>query len=672
MNPTKIRNSSLLGLLIGSVVFITGCKKDLSSANLNPTNSEKVTSGSDNAISAQAATAYEGFGASAVGGSNSPTVYHVTNLNSSGSGSLAGGIGSNKTIVFDVSGTITGRFDLVGISYLTIDATGQDITIDNNNNGDGFSFDGPNTHHCILKGVHVTNAGNDGINVVDGAHDILITNCTSYGNRDGNIDVAGDNSGQTKNVTVQYCILGKGNTGWSGDMLVTGQNVSVHHNLFSPSTPGEVGERCPLVHSNYSPVGNPNIDFRNNVVWNWGRSDGTGSGYGTAIGFGATGNVVNNYYKSNSSASSAAQPDDGYGSNGGSAYIAGNVSGNPGVDPNSKSNHAIYSIPASAEVTTQDACTAASVVLGKAGPSPRNAMDNSIIGAVTLSNCSSTPPNQNPTANAGADVTTTSTSVTLSGSGSDPDGSIASYAWTRVSGSGGTITSPNSASTTVTDLSAGTYTFRLTVTDDKGATATDDVSVTVTSSTPNQPPTANAGADVTTTSTSVTLSGSGSDPDGSIVSYAWSKVSGSGGMITSPNSASTTVTGLSAGTYTFRLTVTDDQGATASDDVTITVSSPPPPPNQPPTANAGPDQTINLPAMSVTLSGSGSDPDGSIVSYSWTKVSGIGGNITSPNTASTTVTGLIIGTYVFRLTVTDNNGATNTDDVTISVRAAGL
>jgi hypothetical protein len=220
-------------------------------------------------------------------------------------------------------------------------------------------------------------------------------------------------------------------------------------------------------------------------------------------------------------------------------------------------------------------------------------------------------------------------------------------------------------------LSAGTYTFQLTVTDDKGATASDNVNVTVSSTPPsNQSPTANAGANVTTTSTSVTLNGSGSDPDGTIASYAWSKVSGSGGTITSPNSASTTITGLSVGTYTFRLTVSDDKGATGSDDVTITVNSVPPPPNQPPTANAGPDQTIQFPVLSsVTLSGSGSDPDGSIVSYLWTKVSGIHGNITSPNSASTTVTGLVVGTYIFRLTVTDNKGETDTDDVTITVRA---
>src|SRR6476620_5878848 len=180
MNPKKttlIRNSSLQAVLIASVVFITSCRKDITSENPNQQTSEsKVSSASTNSTAASAPVAgtYEGFGAGAIGGSNNATVYHVTNLNSSGSGSLAAGIGSNKTIVFDVSGTISGgRYDLVNISYLTIDASGQTVTIDNNNNGDAISFDGSNTHHCILKNLHVTNAGGDGINVVSGAHDIL-------------------------------------------------------------------------------------------------------------------------------------------------------------------------------------------------------------------------------------------------------------------------------------------------------------------------------------------------------------------------------------------------------------------------------------------------------------------------------------------------------------------
>ena len=183
MNHTRktsfIRNSSLFALLASGVIFFTGCKKDVSETN-SP-NAPTTESAEDPSVSAAAAITItnEGFGASAVGGANSSTVYHVTNLNSSGAGSLTNGIGSNRTIVFDVSGTITGRFDLGNISYLTIDATGQDITINNNNNGDGISFDGANTHHCILKGVRVINGGEDCINVVGGAHDILITNCSA-------------------------------------------------------------------------------------------------------------------------------------------------------------------------------------------------------------------------------------------------------------------------------------------------------------------------------------------------------------------------------------------------------------------------------------------------------------------------------------------------------------
>ncbi|MBC7946775.1 MAG: T9SS type A sorting domain-containing protein [Chitinophagaceae bacterium] len=619
-----------------------------------------------NALLAQVVQ-YQGFGAGAIGGSNSPTVYRVTNLNSSGAGSLANGIGSNRTIVFDVSGTIIGRFDISNVSYMTIDATGQNITINNNVNGDGISF-GSGTHHCILKGVHVTNAGNDGINVVDGANNILITNCTSYGNRDGNIDIAGGT-----NVTVQYCLLGGGNTGWSGAMLVTATNVSVHHNLISPATPGEVGERCPLVHCNYSPVGNPNIDFRNNVVWNWGRANGTGSGYGTAIAYNATGNVINNYYRSNVGGSSAAQPDDGYGSNGGRAHIAGNVSGNTGVNPNIESNNAIFTIPTAAAVTTQDACTAAALVLANAGPSPRNAIDNALIAAVTLTGCPTGPINQPPVVNAGTDITLAFPIVatTLNGSATDADGTIASYSWSRVSGpTTFTIANITSAVTALTGLLQGTYVFRLTATDNGGATSTDDVTVTV-NGLINVAPTSNAGPDRTLTlpTNSTTLNGSGTDADGSISTYAWTRVSGPTTFtLGTANAAVTTLTNLVQGTYVFRLTVTDNGGATATDNVTVIVN---PAPNQAPTANAGSDITITLPVNSTSLTGSGSDPDGTIASYAWARVSGpTTFTLGTPNAASTTLTGLVQGTYVFRLTVTDNSGAAVTDNVTVTVNAA--
>lgn len=88
--------------------------------------------------------------------------------------------------------------------------------------------------------------------------------------------------------------------------------------------------------------------------------------------------------------------------------------------------------------------------------------------------------------------------------------------------------------------------------------------------------------------------------------------------------------------------------------------------NNPPTANAGDDQVIILPATSATLSGSGTDTDGTIASYAWTG-EGNSSVIESSNAASTVVSGLTEGVYTFTLTVTDNQGATGTDDVTITV-----
>ncbi len=115
------------------------------------------------------------------------------------------------------------------------------------------------------------------------------------------------------------------------------------------------------------------------------------------------------------------------------------------------------------------------------------------------------------------------------------------------------------------------------------------------SATTGQAPVANAGANQTITlpSNSVTLDGSGSkDADGTITTYAWTKVSGPAqGTISSASSMSTTATNLAQGTYIFQLTVTDNSNFTGSDSVTITVNGVA---NQLPVANAGANQTISL------------------------------------------------------------------------------
>ena len=278
--------------------------------------------------------------------------------------------------------------------------------------------------------------------------------------------------------------------------------------------------------------------------------------------------------------------------------------------------------------------------------------------------------NQPPVANAGSNQTITlpTNSVTLPGSGADSDGTISAYSWNKVSGPAQfNIVSPSQATTSVTNLTQGTYAFELTVTDNNNATGKDTVVIVVNAAT-NQQPVANGGNDQTITLpvNSVNLNGSATDADGSIVAYQWTKVSGpSSFIIANASAAQTAVNNLVQGVYQFQLTATDNQGASARDTVFITVNAAA---NAAPTANAGPDLSIILPANSVTLNGSGVDSDGTVASYAWSKISGPSAfTITAPASPNSTVTSLVAGSYVFRLTVTDNMGATGTDDVQVTV-----
>jgi hypothetical protein len=166
--------------------------------------------------------------------------------------------------------------------------------------------------------------------------------------------------------------------------------------------------------------------------------------------------------------------------------------------------------------------------------------------------------------NAGADQTITLpvNSVTLDGSKSTTTGTFSFIFWSLVSSTNTTnvpvITNPNSLTTTVTGLGAGTYTFSLNL-ETQPADEGESSEVTITVNPSVTTAVANAGPNQTVTLpvTSVTLNGSGST--GPITSYSW-QLLGLGNtiqepVIKNPNSAITTVTGLTAGTYTFGLSV---------------------------------------------------------------------------------------------------------------------
>jgi hypothetical protein len=289
------------------------------------------------------------------------------------------------------------------------------------------------------------------------------------------------------------------------------------------------------------------------------------------------------------------------------------------------------------------------------------------------------PTNEGPVADAGTDqvITLPVSTVTLNGNGStDADGSITQFQWTRLSGPGTPqIVTANSAQTSVTNLVQGTYEFELTVTDNKGSTARDTMRVTVNPAPRvNQPPVANAGADSTYTISAtnpLVLDGSASsDPDGTVQLYNWQWSGGPNTpVIVAPNATQTPVTGLVAGVYEFKLTVTDNDGATAADSVVITVVLPE---NQPPVANAGIDQVITLPGNTVTLNGSAStDTDGTITAFTWSLVNGPNTPVIgAANAKITQVSGLVQGTYQFELKVTDDRGDSASDTITVTVNAA--
>lgn len=206
-------------------------------------------------------------------------------------------------------------------------------------------------------------------------------------------------------------------------------------------------------------------------------------------------------------------------------------------------------------------------------------------------------------------------------------GTGVSYSWSGPNSFSSTQQNPNITSVTSSD--AGTYT--VTVTGSSGCTNTASVSVTV-----NPQAAANAGNDASIcngSSTQLTASGG--------ISYQWSPSSG----LSSTSVSNPTANPTSTTTYT--VLVTNSQGCTGNDDVTITV-------NPLPTADAGSDTSICNGSL-TQLNASGG------TSYSWSPSSGLNSSTSANPNASPS------STTTYTVVVSNSQGCTDSDNVTVTV-----
>lgn len=287
-----------------------------------------------------------------------------------------------------------------------------------------------------------------------------------------------------------------------------------------------------------------------------------------------------------------------------------------------------------------------------------------------------------PTANAGPDQRVDEgVTVTLYGSNSsDPNNDIVEYYWLQTGGEPVDLSSPYAVQPTFAAPQVGPggepFIFQLTVTDRSDKTDTDDSVVNVTWD--NDPPTADAG-EVQTVDEGVlvTLDGSGStDPDDGIQNYRWTQTAGIPIHLIDDNTAKPTFVSPivdSDGIFLeFKLHVVDHNGLESTDTCIVNVTWL----NDPPTANAGPDQTV-AEGSTVALDGSGStDADDGIEFYFWTQTGGTPVTLSDVTAVQPTFVTPPVdpnGTHLgFLLVVIDRGGLARTDNVRIEVEDNGI
>ncbi len=205
----------------------------------------------------------EGFGKYAPGAraSSSPSVYHVTNLNDAGSGSLRDAVSQpNRIVVFDVSGIIRLNSRLVFSSNLYVagqTAPGDGVSV----YGNGVSFSGAN--NIIVRYMRFRmgikgDSGKDAAGVANGKN-MIFDHCSFNWGLDETFSVSWDNKGsEPADITIQNSIIGQGiMTHSAGGLIQTNGGVTLYRNFYTDNK-----------------TRNPKVkglnQYVNNVVYNWG------------------------------------------------------------------------------------------------------------------------------------------------------------------------------------------------------------------------------------------------------------------------------------------------------------------------------------------------------------------------------------------------------------------
>ena len=241
----------------------------------------------------------EGGGRFATGGRGG-TVYEVTNLNDAGAGSLRDAVSQpNRTVVFRVSGEIKLLSRLVvkqnNITIAGQTAPGDGICVT------GFTFN-IQASNIIVRYIRcrlgdANPIEDDAMNCWSGNfQNIIIDHCSMSWSIDETATFY-----DIKNFTLQWCIISeslfnsihnKGEHGYAG--IWGGNNATFHHNLLAHHT-----SRAPRFQGTRykTQLFRDSVDFRNNVVYNWGNINSTYGGENGSY------NMVNNYYKAGTATS---------------------------------------------------------------------------------------------------------------------------------------------------------------------------------------------------------------------------------------------------------------------------------------------------------------------------------------------------------------------------------